>query len=55
VPRLWIEKASLTSNQGDQIGRIFAQWAVGFLGIVLKIMEVALILGELFSTIKVAY
>jgi hypothetical protein len=39
------------ANQGDQIGRIFALWAIFFLWVVLKrITKVAQIFGLFFST-----
>jgi hypothetical protein len=36
-----------THNQGDQIGRIFANWAIVFFGIILKNSEIARISGLL--------
>jgi hypothetical protein len=35
--------------QGDQIGRIFAHWAIGVFGQFFVITELALIMGNLFT------
>jgi hypothetical protein len=40
-------------TQGDQIGRIFASWAINFFGRFLKISEVAQNYGLLFPKVSV--
>jgi hypothetical protein len=42
-------------QQGDQIGRIFASWAIVYFGTFLKITKTTVILGLLFSTVKVMH
>jgi hypothetical protein len=42
-------------SQGDQIGRIFAYWAIVFFGAFLKITEVAQIFVLLFTKLQVMY
>jgi hypothetical protein len=41
--------ASLTREQCDQIGRIFAFWAIVYFGPLIKIISAAQIFGQLFS------
>jgi ABC-type phosphate transport system ATPase subunit len=46
---------ALVSDQGDQIGRIFAQCAFVYFGQFLEITEEEQILGLLSSTVQVMY
>jgi hypothetical protein len=50
---LW-KGCALFTGQGDQIGPIFAYWAIAVFGQFLKITDVAQILGLIFST-KLTY
>jgi hypothetical protein len=40
-------------SQGDQIGRIFAHWAIAFFGQFLKITQAAHMFGLPFSPVKI--
>jgi hypothetical protein len=42
-------------SQCDQIGRLFAYWAIIYFGWILKITEIAFILGLLFPRKKVMF
>jgi hypothetical protein len=44
---------SFCSDQGDQIGQVFAYWAVVYFGGNLKFSKVAQIIGHLFTTVQV--
>jgi hypothetical protein len=47
--------ASVCQIQCDQIGRIFAKWAIVYFGRLFKILEVTHIFGLIYSTVKVTY
>jgi hypothetical protein len=42
-------------SQCDQIGRLFAYWAIIYFGWILKITEIAFILGRIFPRKKVMF
>jgi hypothetical protein len=56
---LSLKQASLASirlvNQGDQIGRIFARWAIIYHRQFFEFTKVAQILGQLLSPVKAVY
>jgi uncharacterized protein (DUF486 family) len=48
-----MESGGLEKNQGDQIGRIFAGWAIASIGYFLKVPEVAKSIGLIVATVQV--
>jgi hypothetical protein len=50
-----VRPRELAPFQDDQIGQIFAHWAIVYFGLFYEIAEVAQILGLLFSMVKVIH
>jgi hypothetical protein len=51
----WFLSCNVLDDQGDQIGRIFAYWAIAFFGQILAITEVAQIFGLSFLVVKIMH